>query len=162
VFVERAIDGATIDDVTDAAGAAKGTFYLYFRTKDELVSALRQQFSTNTAAAMQAAPASATGDRRSRLPAILAAGMAYYCAHAQLHDALFHLGQTRGQSFRTNPVVQLLERFIETEAADSGAASADPGLTAVLLRAHTNDHVRRAMPGRFATSRPRSSTFHAK
>ncbi|AKF83642.1 transcriptional regulator, TetR family [Myxococcus fulvus] len=40
LFVERGLDAVTIDDITQAAGVAKGTFYRYFADKPALVEAL--------------------------------------------------------------------------------------------------------------------------
>src|SRR6059036_3930333 len=36
VFAQRGYHAATVDDITRAAGVAKGTFYLYFREKREI------------------------------------------------------------------------------------------------------------------------------
>ena len=44
VFAEKGIAGATIADVAEAAGVAKGTFYLYFTSKEHLLAALRERF----------------------------------------------------------------------------------------------------------------------
>ena len=43
-FAERGIQGTTVSDVTEAAGVAKGTFYLYFDSKDALLGAVKQRF----------------------------------------------------------------------------------------------------------------------
>ena len=43
VLVEHGLVGATIDHITSRAGVAKGTFYLYFKSKDEVVAALQQR-----------------------------------------------------------------------------------------------------------------------
>jgi AcrR family transcriptional regulator len=40
LFVERGLEGVTIDDITQAAGVAKGTFYRYFEDQAALVDAL--------------------------------------------------------------------------------------------------------------------------
>lgn len=40
LFLERGIEGTTIDDITKAAGTAKGSFYRYFSSKAALVGAL--------------------------------------------------------------------------------------------------------------------------
>ncbi|PCI47271.1 MAG: hypothetical protein COB49_07445 [Alphaproteobacteria bacterium] len=40
VFSKRGISMATIDEITDRAQVAKGTFYLYFKSKDYVVQAL--------------------------------------------------------------------------------------------------------------------------
>jgi AcrR family transcriptional regulator len=46
VFARRGFDGATVDEIADAAGLAKGTVYLYFPSKREIyLEALRQGLS---------------------------------------------------------------------------------------------------------------------
>lgn len=40
LFLERGLDGVTIDEITQATGVAKGTFYRYFEDKTALVDAL--------------------------------------------------------------------------------------------------------------------------
>ena len=56
VLVEQGLAGATIDSITSRAGVAKGTFYLYFRSKDEVVRALQQRhWDGMMAAAVEAA-----------------------------------------------------------------------------------------------------------
>ena len=42
VFLEKGVAGATVEDITSCAGVAKGTFYLYFASKDDLLNALRE------------------------------------------------------------------------------------------------------------------------
>jgi AcrR family transcriptional regulator len=44
VFTSKGVSRATVADITRAAGVAKGTFYLYFDTKEHLVAALRERF----------------------------------------------------------------------------------------------------------------------
>jgi AcrR family transcriptional regulator len=44
IFAEKGIGKTTVSDVTDTAGVAKGTFYLYFGSKDHLVAALKERF----------------------------------------------------------------------------------------------------------------------
>jgi AcrR family transcriptional regulator len=40
-FSEKGFERTTIDDIVRAAGVAKGTFYLYFGSKEQVVAALR-------------------------------------------------------------------------------------------------------------------------
>jgi AcrR family transcriptional regulator len=44
VFASKGLPAATVSDVTDAAGVAKGTFYLYFDSKEALLGALKQRY----------------------------------------------------------------------------------------------------------------------
>ena len=40
VFSAKGVAAASVDDIVRAAGVAKGTFYLYFATKDDAVNAV--------------------------------------------------------------------------------------------------------------------------
>jgi AcrR family transcriptional regulator len=40
VFAAKGVGATSVDDIVRAAGVAKGTFYLYFATKDDLVNAV--------------------------------------------------------------------------------------------------------------------------
>ncbi|SMF08765.1 transcriptional regulator, TetR family [Tistlia consotensis] len=44
LFLEQGIEATTVEQITVAAGVAKGTFYLQFKTKEELLDALRRRF----------------------------------------------------------------------------------------------------------------------
>lgn len=44
VFLDRGVAAATVADITGAAQVAKGTFYLYFASKDHVLAALHQRF----------------------------------------------------------------------------------------------------------------------
>ena len=37
LFAERGFEGASIQDIAQKAGVGKGTVYLYFKTKDDLI-----------------------------------------------------------------------------------------------------------------------------
>ena len=43
VFSEKGISRTTVSDITDSAGVAKGTFYLYFDSKEQLLGALKER-----------------------------------------------------------------------------------------------------------------------
>src|SRR5436309_13810343 len=44
VFAEKGVSKATVADIAEAAGVAKGTVYLYFGSKEHLLGALRDRF----------------------------------------------------------------------------------------------------------------------
>lgn len=90
VLVERGIDRARIEEVTARAGVAKGTFYLYFDSKAELVAALRDRFVDDLIARQEAAMARlAPSDWAGRLDAWIADAVRAYLEHVDLHDVLF-------------------------------------------------------------------------
>jgi len=63
VFAAKGFDGATMDDIAEAAGINKATIYLYFDSKDALIHAIAEQLFAQELAGLQAAhdlPGSAT------------------------------------------------------------------------------------------------------
>ncbi len=55
LFRERGIKSVSIDEIVQAVGIAKGTFYLYFRTKDELLAKMAEAVIGRMAEAVEAA-----------------------------------------------------------------------------------------------------------
>jgi AcrR family transcriptional regulator len=55
LFVRNGIDKATTDDIVIEAVNLKGTFYHYFKSRNELVDAWRERFSTHIREQTQAA-----------------------------------------------------------------------------------------------------------
>ena len=53
LFLERGIDGVRVEDITGAAGVAKGAFYYYFSDLEELSAALFQPVAEATEAAFR-------------------------------------------------------------------------------------------------------------
>lgn len=54
VFAAKGIDRASIDDVIEAAGVSRGTFYNYFRTDAELAEAVSEELTTEMIAHVEA------------------------------------------------------------------------------------------------------------
>ncbi len=53
LFLQRGIEATTVDEITKAAGVAKGSFYRYFEDKASLVDALLSPLEAEMEAAMQ-------------------------------------------------------------------------------------------------------------
>jgi len=67
VFAKKGFSQATVDDIAEAAGVAKGTLYLYFRSKDEIyLAALKQGISTLHEETMRQVDESATAAQKIR------------------------------------------------------------------------------------------------
>lgn len=71
VFSAKGVATASVDDIVRAAGVAKGTFYLYFATKDDAVNAVATAMVEGVAERIQAV---ATDSTRSPVERLLAFG----------------------------------------------------------------------------------------
>jgi AcrR family transcriptional regulator len=87
VLVERGLRATTVADVAAAAGVAKGTTYLYFASKDELLAGLRARYVERVAAALDAHP---DGPVIERLRHLVIALFDFAWEHHRLHHVLFH------------------------------------------------------------------------
>jgi AcrR family transcriptional regulator len=87
VLVERGLRDATVADVADAAGVAKGTMYLYFVSKDELLVGLRTRYLARLAEATDVSDRAGPSERmRSTILGLFT----FSAAHRDLHHVLFH------------------------------------------------------------------------
>jgi len=90
-LLARAPGPVRVEDVTREAGAAKGTFYLYFPTWDDLLEAVRDRALTRFAAgAPMPAPGEAVADWASTLEGLAEAFVDFNLGLGRLHDVLFH------------------------------------------------------------------------
>lgn len=98
LFLAKGIAGTSLDDITQRAGVSKGLFYLYFASKEDLVLALREQFSRDLAdrmsAAIEAVPADPPTAWADRLDACARVGLERYRDLHDLHEVLFHHAHT--------------------------------------------------------------------
>ncbi len=58
VFASNGVERSTISDITREAGAAKGTFYLYFNSKDDIINGVADRIAERMVEAAAAAVAS--------------------------------------------------------------------------------------------------------
>lgn len=73
VFLEKGVAAASVEDIVRTAGVAKGTFYLYFRTKNDAVNAVAERMVEGVANRVEAL---ATAPDRSPVERLLAFGAA--------------------------------------------------------------------------------------
>ena len=57
LFMANGVATTSVDDIVQAAGAAKGTFYLYFSTRDDVVNAVAERIVDGVAARVEAVAA---------------------------------------------------------------------------------------------------------
>jgi AcrR family transcriptional regulator len=123
-----------VDDIVRAAGAAKGTFYLYFETWDDLLATLRSKVVAEVVAAH---PMPAPGEAIDWLALLNRQAVAFIDAAIEmggLHEVLYHSDFT----VRRPPPLEedAIARFVEIVAAGQAAGdfpAGDAATTAQLL-----------------------------
>ena len=132
---DRGAAELTVEDITSAAGIAKGTFYLYFKTKHDVLAALRDRLTAEILADHEARleelPAT---DHAGRLTNWLEQAVQGRVGRANLHDALFHEGPgSHGDGQDADSHIAMLALLI-AEGAEAGDFDVDdPDLLAALL-----------------------------
>jgi AcrR family transcriptional regulator len=135
LFVGQGMAATTIEQITIGADVAKGTFYLHFSSKEDLLAALRQRFAEDMLQRIQTVIAvqDAT-DWRGKLAAWAGAAGAFYLESMPHHDALF--AETRPPTrdgLVDNILVDHLSGLLR-DGADAGAWSVgEHRFTAVFL-----------------------------
>lgn len=139
LFLEKGVAATSLDEITSRAGVSKGLFYLYFHSKDELLTALQDQFSVRLADRIRAATDLA-GDWPAKLDACVQATFDSYQENHDLHEVLFHHGGHVSASHRqTHALVLDAIGDLLAEGTAAGAFDvADPEATAVLCWASTH------------------------
>ena len=126
--------GVRIDDVVREAGVARGTFYLYFPTWDDLLDALRarlfEAFDTTY-------PLPTEVERPVDWPAALdwlvGAFVDFTIGLGGIHDAVFHSDFAQRRPSGDDAVLRLSAIIRAGQEAGSFAAAVDPDPTARLL-----------------------------
>ena len=91
VLVERGLAATTMAEVAEAASVAKGTVYLYFESKADLLAGLRARYFADFATRLEGP--SAAGRRpgtAARVERLVSASYDFALANHELHHVLFH------------------------------------------------------------------------
>jgi TetR/AcrR family transcriptional regulator, transcriptional repressor for nem operon len=153
VLLRRGPAAATMAEVAEAAAVAKGTVYLYFASKAELLAGLRARYFERFTAMLADQGAAAPGTRPAvagRVQQLVAASYDFALANHELHHVLFHeagLGEHDTVVARARAAVAGL---VEAGAASGELDVPDPALA--------TDFVLHGLHGILvaATHRPRS------
>jgi AcrR family transcriptional regulator len=133
LFLERGVAGTSIDEVVAAAGVAKGTFYLYFASKEKILTALQERYVDSFHATLAASMARRRPDDfPGRLDAWVKAAVDDQLDRVALHGVVFHdahIGDRHGRS----RVIDQLAELLRSGALARAWSVADAGLTAVML-----------------------------
>jgi AcrR family transcriptional regulator len=128
LLLEHGLRATTVADVAEAAGVAKGTMYLYYTSKDELLAGLRARYVGRYLAPL----ARASGDVRTRVRRLVTGLVDVAADNWQLHHVLFHqAGFSEADAFS-----ELRSRFtalLRSGVRDGELALEDPDLAASFL-----------------------------
>ncbi len=87
VLLDRGLRATTVAEVAEAAGVAKGTVYLYYESKDDLLAGVRARYLERFAEALEVKSSASASARLRRLVAGL---FEFGFDHHDLHHLLFH------------------------------------------------------------------------
>jgi AcrR family transcriptional regulator len=135
LFLAHGVANTTVEQITARAGVAKGTFYLYFPSKEDVLMALGERFAHDHLARItQALAKLRPDDFEGRLACWARTGVITYLDGVALHDMLFHEARkpTR-QGLVDNIVIDHLGGLLSAGNAAKAWHVEDPHLTAVFL-----------------------------
>jgi AcrR family transcriptional regulator len=135
LFLKQGFGPTTIEQITAAAQVAKGTFYLHFKSKEDVRSALGDRFAGDHLARIKTAVArKPQTDWRGRLSAWAAAGVSFYLDSIKLHDVLFYEGRSpTREGLIDNVVITALAEMLRNGAEAGAWSIEDPRSAAVFL-----------------------------
>ncbi len=135
IFLEQGVGLTTIEHITSGADVAKGTFYLYFKSKDDLRAALGERFGRNHLTRIKTAVSKRPAeDWRGKLAAWVAASVGFYLDSIQLHDVLFYEGRSpTREGLVDNVVIDYLAEILSAGAVARAWPIDDPRSAAVFV-----------------------------
>ncbi len=134
VFVAKGIADARIEEITERAGVSKGTFYLYFKTKDEAAAAAWERHMNGFADAGE----DLLGDAGTPIGARLVTAMEDLCrfslGHAEVHRALYDAaGAEQIKAAANERLIQMIGAAVREGVESGDIQCAHPEMTARAL-----------------------------
>lgn len=135
LFLSKTFDATSVDEIVKNADVAKGTFYLYFKTKDDVLLALQERFIRQFRERLESAVADHPGDDwTGKLNSWIEAAINIYLEQFALHDMVFHqFRPTHDHSRNRNPVTEHLASLIADGQTSSAWETRCPTLMATML-----------------------------
>ncbi len=135
LFLEQGFGPTSIEQITTAAQVAKGTFYLYFKSKEDVRSALGDRFGTDHLTRIKTAIGrKAQDDWKGKLSTWVSSSVTFYLDSIKLHDVLFYEGRSPTREGLVDNIVITHLTDLLSEGARAGAWTVDdPRTTAEFL-----------------------------
>ena len=135
LFIEKGVAPTTIEQITAGASVAKGTFYLHFGSKDDVLVALRERFVQGLLGGVgKAVSQRSAEDWPGKLEAWAQASIECHFDALALHDIVFHeFAPHSREQHSDNVLVAHLAALLDAGAAAGAWSVADSRFTAVFL-----------------------------
>jgi AcrR family transcriptional regulator len=135
LFEERGFEAVTVADIAAAAGVAKGTFYLYFDSKEGLLDSIRHDLTASAASLLDDLGLPAGDDWSSFTDRLVRRAIAFQVEQYELHE-LIRLPHRHGAEAETHGSDRLaagLRVVIERGVAAGGYDVDDPQTASSLI-----------------------------
>ncbi|OLP62028.1 transcriptional regulator [Xaviernesmea oryzae] len=134
LFLKKGFAATSVSEIVEEADVAKGTFYLYFKTKDDVLAGLQTRFVETFCKAVDTAMAHEHADWSERIAAWVEACVHAYLDNVALHDLVFHQHTPANRAMKSDNAVVTRLAALLTRGAEAGAWNLpEPRLTAVML-----------------------------
>lgn len=135
LFQTNGVEPTTVEQITAEAGVAKGTFYLYFSSKDDVVNALRDQFVHIVLGGINSGlKGKRKDDWDGKLAGWVLGCTKAYLDAARLHDIIFSEGPPPSRTgLSNNPIVDQLNELLAGGDAAGAWTVKNPRFTAIFL-----------------------------
>jgi len=135
LFLKQGVATTTIEQITSGAEVAKGTFYLYFSSKEDLLAALGDRFGKKLLEGIKAAiDKMPKNDWKGKLSAWARAAVTVYLDSIREHDVVFYGSRpAKREGLVDNIIVDHLFELLEAGIAVGAWTVEEPRVTAVFL-----------------------------
>lgn len=135
LFLAKGVAAASVDEIVRDADVAKGTFYLHFKSKDDVLAALQQRFIGRFLESLDKAVAALPpDDHAGRLLAWSTSAVNGYLDRYKLHDLVFQsILPSDRRMRRGNRAIAHLQALLEAGATAGTWSLVNPRLTAAML-----------------------------
>jgi AcrR family transcriptional regulator len=135
LFLKKGVGATTVEEITSGADVAKGTFYLYFSSKEDVLAALGNRFGREHLMAIKAAIAEKPeAEWREKLGVWARACATTYLDSIELHDIVFYGARPRTrEGLVDNIVIDDLVELLQGGVEAGVWTVEDPRFTGVFL-----------------------------
>lgn len=137
LFLDQGVEATTINEIVESARVAKGTFYHYFTSKNEILVAMRERYTAQYLNRLEeAVDTCAPDDWLGRLRTWIRVSIEAYVETYRAHDIVYtnHHHHDRGNREK-NAILDQLQRILESGAQAGVWQLEQPRITALLIYA---------------------------